>query len=85
MAFLTQLKLWAAGALGVLVLVGLLLARVFLAGKNAEKLDEMIRQKKQEEKVDDQIQDAVDAGNDTAHDLRSDPDRLRDDDGFRRD
>ena len=84
MTILTQLKVWAAAVGGGVILIGLLLLRVFNSGRQAQRADEILEQQKQEDRVDDAINNATQAGTDTRHDIERSPDRLHDDDGFKR-
>lgn len=65
-------------------LLGLFLG-IRKGGADAQKVEDQNEQLKQAEEVGGRVTDAQDAGNRTDSDIKRNPDRLREDDGHRRD
>lgn len=87
MTLLGKLK---AGAIAVAVAVGVILtaiAKAYFAGRNQQRADQIIADRKQEERVDARLDEAHDAGRRVTDDLKRDDGLsgdLRKDDGFKR-
>lgn len=84
LAGFAKLKAWLVAAGGLIIGAALLAAAIFGAGRDRERV---ANQKKQLEQQDEFLGDVVDstnAGNDIARELRQHPERLRDDDGYKR-
>ncbi len=79
---------WLPALVGILGAVGgllLLVLGIRKSGSDAQKVKDQEKQLEQNQHVDEKVIDSLDAGKRTADDLRNHPDKLREDDGFRRD
>lgn len=84
LAGFAKLKGWLIAAGGLAVGAVLLAAAIFGAGRDKERASNQKKQLEQQDEFLGDVVDSIDAGNDVERELRANPERLRDDDGFKR-
>lgn len=84
LAGLAKLKVWLIAAGGAVVGLLLLAAAIFGAGRDRERVSNQKKQLEQQDEFLGDVVDSTNAGADIERELRQHPERLRDDDGYKR-